>query len=753
MRRIISQARKELTQLVRDRLALALALVLPLILLFLLSTAISLTVHNLPLVIQDMDDSTASRQLADAFRASVSFHVVSWPPDQSPEKALRANAARGVLIIPQHFERDLARGGNPEVQVLVDATDSNTARIVQGYSGEIVRAFNQAQGQQSAGLVHAQMRFWFNPGRNSPRFYSPGVLVMGISMFPALLAALAMAKEGEQKTILQVYVSSITAHEFLLGKILAFMVIAFCEWTLSMFALFTVFGQHRRSHAAAGLDRLVRVLCGQLRHLRGSRDSQPGRRDPSGVTGGILVGVPALRIDFSGGEHSSGIALGLQHRVGEVLHHHRARRAAGGRRMAGCLVFRVHDRRARHGVLLAGVAEYAAHAGGRMNGAPKVRAGQRLGALIRKEFRQIRRDKRLAVSLILPPTLQLLLFGFALDSTVSHLRLGITDWSRTPESRELVSSFTESKSFAAGGYFLSEHDLENAISRGKLDAGIVVPKEFSRDLERGRPVDVAILLNAVNANTATIAQGYAEGLIQSYNQRLAAQGVRMRVQTVAASADYRGAARAVTAFLYNPGLVNAWFIVTGTFGVLVVLNGSMVAAAAMVKERERGTVEQLLMTPASPTEIVLSKIFPLFVVLMGMVIFAIGVMRVAFTVPARGNMMLVLMSASLCLLSGISIGTFIATFTGSAQQAQLTAFFVNPPLSVLSGSLTPVEAMPSWLQPVTWLNPIRHFGIIVRATLLKGSGMDVLWPNFLALIAFTVVLVSLSIWRFRKQLG
>jgi ABC-2 type transport system permease protein len=244
VRRILSQARKELTQLVRDRLALALALLLPLGLLFLLSTAISLTVHNLPLVIQDLDDSTVSHQLADAFRASISFHVVSWPPDQSPEKALRANAARGVLIIPEHFERDLARGANPAVQILVDATDSNTARIVQGYGGEVVRAFNRESGAHSTGLVGAQMRFWYNPGRSSPRFYSPGILVMGISMFPALLAALAMAKEGEQKTILQVYVSSITAHEFLLGKILAFMVIAFCEWLLDMFFLFTVFGQH-----------------------------------------------------------------------------------------------------------------------------------------------------------------------------------------------------------------------------------------------------------------------------------------------------------------------------------------------------------------------------------------------------------------------------------------------------------------------------------------------------------------------------
>ncbi len=378
----------------------------------------------------------------------------------------------------------------------------------------------------------------------------------------------------------------------------------------------------------------------------------------------------------------------------------------------------------------------------------------RLRALIHKEFAQIRRDKRLATSLIIPPTLQILLFGFALDATVSHLRLGVIDWSRTPESRELVSTLTESKSFRLGGYYASVAELQNAISRGKLDAGMVVPYQFARQIRRGTPVDVQLLLNAANANTATIAQGYAEGVILSYNQNLAAEGIHPRVLMVGASPPVRpGLITTVTAFLYNPGLVNAWFIVTGTFGVLLILNGSLVASTAMIKERERGTVEQLLMTPASTTDIVIAKITPLFVLLMVMATLAIVIMRLFFAVPVRGSIVLLVLSAALCILCGIGIGTFVATFTKSAQQSQMTAFFINPPLATLSGSLTPVEAMPAWLQPVTWLNPIRHFGIIARATLLKGSGIGVLWPNFLALIGFTLVMLSLSIWRFRKQLG
>src|SRR5579871_1878656 len=296
----------------------------------------------------------------------------------------------------------------------------------------------------------------------------------------------------------------------------------------------------------------------------------------------------------------------------------------------------------------------------------------RLRALMRKEFNQIRRDKRMAISLIIPPTLQLLLFGFALDSTVSHLRLGVIDWSHTPESREMISTLTESKSFELGGTYNSIHDMEAAISRGKLDAGIVVPYEFARDVQRGIPVDVQLLLNAANANTATIAQGYAEGVILSYNQTLAGEGIRPKVRAVGdmagPPADRRGVVQTLTAFLYNPGLVNAWFIVTGTFGVLLILNGSLLAATAMVKERERGTVEQLLMTPASTTDIVIAKITPLFVLLMVMALLAIGIMWLFFSVPVRGHMLLVVLSAALCILCGISIGTFVATFTKSAQQ-------------------------------------------------------------------------------------
>ncbi len=378
----------------------------------------------------------------------------------------------------------------------------------------------------------------------------------------------------------------------------------------------------------------------------------------------------------------------------------------------------------------------------------------RVRALIQKEFRQIRRDRRLAISLILPPTLQLVLFGFALSATVSNIKLGIVDDSKTPESRELIANLTESKSFQSAGNFLSVNEMGSAISRGALDAGVVIPYDYARNLYRGNPTTVQFLLNAMNANTATIAQGYAEGVLQTYNQGLAGQGVHARFsQIAAADVSRRGRVSLHPAYLFNPGLVASWFIVTGVFGLLLILNGSLIASAAMVKERERGTIEQLLMSPAGTSEIILAKMTPLFILLYLMVIFAIVVMEAVFHVPIHGGLTLILSGSALCILCGISIGTVLATFSKSAEQAQLSAFFINPPLSTLSGAFYPIEGMPWILQKLTVINPVYHFVVISRASLLKGSGFGALWPHFLALFIFTSVLVVLSVWRFRKQLS
>ena len=243
MRRIIAQTRKELTQIVRDWRTLILALILPLILLMLLGNAISLSVTDMPIVVQDLDDSPSSRELIAAFRSSLTLRVVSWPVDKQPVEALSSNTARAALIIPPHFEQNLKRGVDSPVQLIVDAADANTARLTAGDASQIIAAHNRTSvPNASQPPVRAAIRLWYNPDRSSKKFYGPGIFVLALSIFPPLLAALAMAKEEDQKTILQVYVSNIPASEFLLGKVLTFMTVALAETAVMLVLLFTYFG-------------------------------------------------------------------------------------------------------------------------------------------------------------------------------------------------------------------------------------------------------------------------------------------------------------------------------------------------------------------------------------------------------------------------------------------------------------------------------------------------------------------------------
>jgi ABC-2 type transport system permease protein len=386
----------------------------------------------------------------------------------------------------------------------------------------------------------------------------------------------------------------------------------------------------------------------------------------------------------------------------------------------------------------------------------------RLWSLFVKEFHQIRRNRRLVILLIIPPTLNIILFGLALNPTFENLQLGVVDYSRTPESRELISAFTEGLVFKTRGYYASTEELGQAISRGELDAGLVLPHDFADKRARHETVDVQLLVDAVNANTATIAGGYAARIIASFNQRIAmAQPPRRQTTDNAASTGglalitnptARASVTPHLTLLYNPGLKSAWFITTGMIGLLLVLQGSVVSSASLVREKEIGTVEQLLMTPAGNSEIIIAKVAPIFLLLSVDIALALGVARIVFGVPVRGSLLLFFLSASLCVLCGIGLGMMIATFTRTQQQAQLMGFFTNPPLALLSGATTPIEAMPAWLQPVTSLNPVKHFAIISRGILLKGSGVEVLYPQLLALAAIAFVMVSVSAWQFRKQL-
>ena len=364
----------------------------------------------------------------------------------------------------------------------------------------------------------------------------------------------------------------------------------------------------------------------------------------------------------------------------------------------------------------------------------------RIWSLFVKEFHQIRRNRRLVIMLIIPPTLNIVLFGLALNPNFENLRLGVVDYSQTPESRDLISAFTEGLVFRIDGYFAAPEDMGNVIGKGDLDAGLVIPRDFARRRVRREPVEVQLIVDAVNANTATIAGGYASRIVASVNQNVSLAMARAGVTPH-------------LTLLYNPGLNSAWFITTGMIGLLLVLQGSVVSSAALVREKEVGTIEQLLMTPAGSSELILAKVAPIFVLLAFDIVLALTVARLVFGVPMRGSLLLFFISASLCVLCGIGLGMMIATFTHTQQQAQLMGFFTNPPLAILSGATTPIEAMPRWLQPVTALNPVKYFAIIARSIMLKGSGIDVLYGDLLALAIIALVMVSLSAWRFRKQLS
>ena len=370
----------------------------------------------------------------------------------------------------------------------------------------------------------------------------------------------------------------------------------------------------------------------------------------------------------------------------------------------------------------------------------------RIWALIIKELNQIKRSKQLIISFIVPPTVQMIIFGFALNPTMSHMKLGVVDESRTSESREVVSALSENDAFDLQGYYASPDELSKALTEGQLDAGIVIPVKFTEQLVRRETTEIQMLINGLNTNTGTIAQGYASRIIAEYNLRRAAN---LRVSH--SEAPFLVTPR--VALLYNSGLISSWYIVTGVFGVLLMLNSSIVSASALTKEKEMGTVEQLLMTPANTSEIIIAKIAPLFLLLMLTVGLIMLVMVFVFGIPVRGSLALIFLASALCVLCGIGLGTFIATFTKNATQAQLLSIFFNPPIAMLSGAMTPIEAMPEWIQPVTYLNPVRYFSIIVRSILLKDTPPEALYIHFLALLAFATILVSLSVGRFRKQLS
>jgi ABC-2 type transport system permease protein len=366
--------------------------------------------------------------------------------------------------------------------------------------------------------------------------------------------------------------------------------------------------------------------------------------------------------------------------------------------------------------------------------------GGRFLALVRKEINQILRNKQLLILLIIPPTVQLLLYGFALNPDVHNLKLGVVDYANVSASRELVSALTENRIFVEESYPTTEQALSRQVETGKLTAGIVIPPTFSRHLSQGKTAEIQAFIDGVDANTAGIASGYMTQILRQFNFSLAGTQPKPPVKPE-------------VIFLYNPGLTSSWFFVPGVMGLVLTLIGSLVSAVTVVREKDTGTLEQLLMTPAEAWEILLAKVVPLFVLLMGDVFLALSLGRLVFGLPFRGNLLLFVVLSGLYIFVGIGVGIMLATVSKSQQQVVLTAFFINLPMVQTSGAIAPIETMPTFFQVVSLLNPLRHYITIVRGILLKGVGLEALWMHALALAVIAIVLLTISVNQFRSQLS
>ncbi|RMF20411.1 MAG: ABC transporter permease [Cyanobacteria bacterium J083] len=364
----------------------------------------------------------------------------------------------------------------------------------------------------------------------------------------------------------------------------------------------------------------------------------------------------------------------------------------------------------------------------------------RLWALMVKEIAQILRNKQLIFLLLFPPIFQLTIFGTCLSPEVQHIQLGVVDYAHSSQSRELIAALTENKVFEVAGYSPNQQILGKQVETGKIDVGMVIPPEFNRNLDKGKSTKVQVLLDGVDAYTAGVASGYIAQIIDRYNRQLDTPPIIPLIDSQAV-------------FLYNPGLISSWFFVPGIMGVVLTIMGTITSAVESVKEKDTGTLEQLLMTPATAGEILLAKVIPLFCLLLGDVLIALGIGRFIFNVPFQGNFGLFMLLSAIYIFICQAIGIMLSTISQNKQQVILTSFFITLPMMMLSGALAPLESMPPFFAYFSLLNPLRHYITVLRAILLRGVGLEVIWPNAIVLLTFAVILTTISTTRFRQQLS
>ncbi|MGO9865321.1 MAG: ABC transporter permease [Terriglobales bacterium] len=373
----------------------------------------------------------------------------------------------------------------------------------------------------------------------------------------------------------------------------------------------------------------------------------------------------------------------------------------------------------------------------------------RLKQMLIKEFIQVFRDKRTRFVLFGPPIIQMLVFGYAATYEIHHVPTVVLDLDHSQESRDLISRFTSSPYFEVQRQLTDYRQLGDLIDQGKATVGLEINAGFAQKLRKGQTAPLQVIVDATNSNTALIASGYVTqitlGFAQDYQQdRILRISPQMIEQIPSVQLEPRP--------WYNPDLKSRWFFVPGVIGSLTLVLVVVLTAFAVVREREIGTLEQIMVTPIRPAEFILGKTLPFFLIGLFDVSLIATVGTFWFQVPFRGHILVLVAGAVLFLLCMLGVGLLISTVSSTQQQAMVTAFFFIMPAITFSGFGFPISTMPHWLQYLTYLSPLRYFLVVLRGTYLKGVGMDILWPQMLAMAALGITLLTLAVLRFHKAL-
>lgn len=372
----------------------------------------------------------------------------------------------------------------------------------------------------------------------------------------------------------------------------------------------------------------------------------------------------------------------------------------------------------------------------------------RLSSLVRKEFIQIIRDPRTLAMTFIMPIVMMFLLGYAATNDVRNIALVVLDQDQTPASRRLIDAYRVADYFTIAQPVGSEDELRDLIDRNVARAGLIIPPGYGRDLAGWQSAKVAFILDGSDPTVASTALAAAQLIGQSLSTQTSIERMEARGQTVITQQpiDVR------TIVWFNPGLISSYYMVPAMIGIILQYLTTMLTATSIVRERERGTIEQLIVTPLRSWELILGKLIPyvLIAFLNTIEVLTIGV--VLFHVPINGDLLLLLALTALFLVTTLGIGLLISTIANTQQEAMLTTMFTLLPSIFLSGFFFPLAAMPIWLQIVSYAIPLRYFLIIVRGIVLKGVGLSAIWPEVVALAIFALVVMSAAVRRFRKSL-